>query len=124
MRIEIRTISHSRQRYPTVGDWVFDGDTLRIAVSDTGNPHHAFLVGLHEMIEAYLCRVRGVPEESVTAFDLAFEVSRAPGNTDEPGDDPLAPYRREHFFATSIERLMAAELGVDWTVYDAAVNDL
>ena len=35
-----------------------------------------------------------------------------------------APYRKEHFFATNLERLLAAELKVDWFEYDRYVDAL
>lgn len=124
MNITIKTIPHAEQRYPTVGDWIEEGGGLIVAVSDMGNDDFAFLVGLHEMIEGWLCLRRRIDQGAVDAFDVAFEAARQPGNTDEPGDHPDAPYRREHFFATSIERLMAAELGVDWAEYEKAVNAL
>jgi hypothetical protein len=137
MHIYIDTIAHSEQRYPTVGDWQFtaeggggqrstpvEGPVLHVAVSEMKNVDYEFLVGLHEMIEAYLCHKRGIREEDITAFDKAFEASRPKGNIDEPGDHILAPYRKEHFFATSIERLVAAELSVDWTEYDKTVVNL
>lgn len=125
MNITIKTIRHGDQRYDTVGDWLFNRRThLHVLVSRMGNRDYEFLVGLHEMIEAWLCQKRKIYEVAITAFDVAFEEKREPGNTDEPGDDPQAPYRREHFFATSIERLMAAELGVDWAEYEKVVNGL
>jgi hypothetical protein len=56
---------------------------------------------------------------------MAFEKARESGRVSgEPGDAPDSPYRREHFFATSLERLLAAELGVDWAVYEAHVDSL
>ena len=35
----------------------------------------------------------------------------------EPGDDPRAPYRQEHFIAEAVERIVAAFIGVDWRVH-------
>ena len=40
------------------------------------------------------------------------------------GDNVNAPYRKEHFFATNLERLFASELGVDWFEYDRYVDAL
>jgi hypothetical protein len=108
----VAVIPHADQRYPTIGDWVFGGDALTIAVSDTGDPKMNFLIGLHEQIEAMLCLERGIPEPEVMAFD------RAHPELDEPGADPRAPYHAEHVFAEQIERLVAARLGVDWTEYE------
>ena len=125
MKILIETIKHAQQPYPTVGYWRRDPNgTLRINVSEEIGDKYALLVAIHELIEVSLCEERGITLESVDKFDKAFEKSRKPGNDDEPGDSPLAPYRREHFFATNIERLMAAELGIDWKKYDDAVNAL
>ena len=87
-----------------------------------GNEDYEFLVAVHELIEQYLCKKRNIKEPDISAFDIEFEKNRQPGNEDEPGDDPSAPYRKEHFFATSIERLIAAELGVDWQEYDKKIN--
>lgn len=128
MKTIIETIPHGDQKYPTVGDWRTDSDgTLQIKVSDMGNDDYALLVALHELIEVTLCKKRGITEKSVDAFDIKFEKEREAGlhgETEEPGDAPDAPYKREHFFATNIERMMAQELGVDWNEYDKAVNSL
>ena len=124
MKIRIDSIPHGRQRYPTVGDWFYRGDTLVVRVSKMSDPRYEQLVALHELVEVLLCKKRGITQKSVDAFDKAFEKARKPGNVDEPGDDPKAPYRKEHFFATNVERLMAAELGVDWNKYAVEVESL
>lgn len=128
MNIDIKIIPHEQHRYPTVGDWQFDaaGD-LHIQVSKMSDPAYESLVALHETVEAILCRDRGVTTEQVDTFDKQFEKERENGlhtETDEPGDDPRAPYKREHFFATSVERLMAAEMGVDWKTYEEEIYSL
>lgn len=126
LRIFIRSKPHSEQRYDTCGDWEFDpkDGSLTITVSNLQDWRQEFCVAVHELIEVMLCKHRGITQEEVDNFDMAFEEVRQEGNTDEPGDDPLAPYRKEHFFATSIERLLAAELGVDWNEYEKAINSL
>ena len=70
---------------------------------------------------------RNISEKSVTDFDTAFELRRnqkLESLEAEPGDSPLAPYRKEHFFATSVERLTAAELEIDWTEYENQIYSL
>lgn len=121
MHIYIDTIPHSSQRYDTCGDWFLWKDRLDVRVSKLDDEDYEFLIGIHETIEAYLCKRRSIKEQDVTNFDIKFGEE---GRDGEPGDAPDAPYRKEHFFATSIERLIAAELGVDWELYDAAVNNL
>lgn len=128
MKIIIETIPHNQQPYPTVGDWRKDEDgTVRIKVSDMGNDDYAFLVGIHEAIEQRLCEKRGITTEEVDAFDKKFETEREAGlhgDEDEAGDAPDAPYRKEHFFATNIEALISAELGVNWQEYEKVVYSL
>ena len=125
MNIRIETIEHNEQRYETCGDWMFDekGDLL-IRVSSMKNWKYELLIALHELVEVVLCKDRGITDDVVCAFDKAFEEKRALGNVDEPGDDSLAPYKKEHFFATNIERLMSEEISVDWKEYDTTVNSL
>ena len=125
MKITIETIPHKNQRYETAGDWIFDssGD-LTIRVSDLGDWRFNALIGLHELVEVLQCKHDGVTQEAVDAFDIAFEKNRAPDNEDEPGDDPKAPYQRQHNLATGIERIMAASMGVKWEEYDGAIQAL
>jgi hypothetical protein len=121
----MKTIPHFQQAYETVGNWkIAEDESISIEVSDMHNEDYAFLVAIHEAIEVWLCRKRSITEESVTAFDINFEGRRLHGDTSEPGDDPNAPYRKEHFFATTVERMIAAELGVDWKTYDDTVTSL
>lgn len=107
MRIEIETVPPADMRYDTLGDWFWVGEALHIQVSADLSPNEAFLVGLHEMTEAWLCRDKGIPQEFVDGFDLAFE------GDGEPGDDPDAPYRIQHRQAMMIEHLTALFLGLD-----------
>jgi hypothetical protein len=83
---------------------------------------YEFLIGMHEVIEAYLAIYAGVLPDAVDRFDKAYEAKRKPGDDSEPGDDPRAPYHREHVFASKVERLLAQELGVNSSVYDREVS--
>ncbi len=124
MRIIIETIPHDTQRYETCGDWKWDGDDLYVKVSDTGNDDHALLVGVHEIIEAYLCKKHGIDEAAVTAFDMAFEASRPEDDDSEPGDDFEAPYHHEHMMASDIEKYVAEVIHADWSEYEKAIGCL
>lgn len=119
--IRIKTIPHNLERYPTVGDYFEKYGIIHIKVSDLKDWRYEFLIALHELIEAMLCKKRNISWDSVTEFDLQFEKEGLDG---EPGDDPRAPYRKEHFFATNIEALTADQLGVDWAAYEEACNKL
>lgn len=99
-------------------------ELIRIRVSELSDWRCEALVAVHELVELLLCRQRGITPEEVDAFDKEFEAKRQPGNEDEPGDDPAAPYRKEHFFATNIEALLSSELGVDFQDYGKEIVKL
>ena len=114
MKIVIEVIPHHEQRYATLGDYWVDVDGVQqVRVSDLGNPHMNILVALHELIELTLCEARGIAEPDIKAFDEAHP------DADDPGSLPDAPYGLEHRFAEKIEYVMAGELNVTWTDYEA-----
>lgn len=129
MNIIIKTISHKEQVYETVGDWRFDDKgNLNIFVSEMGDWKKELLVALHELVEVALCKDRGIKQKDVDSFDIEFEKVRAvyPGiiGNQEPGDMISAPYHKEHVLATSIEKYVASELGVNWQEYEEVVQSL
>jgi len=115
MKIEARSIAQNEHRYPTLGDYWEEGDTLQVRTTRFPDWRHDFLILLHEMVEAVLCLHRGIPEPSIKKFDEAFE---AAGMIGEPGDQVSAPYYEEHQFAQAMEMMMAQELGVNWREYE------
>lgn len=121
--INITAIPHKKQRYPTVGDWIYYDNLkhLNIYVSSTPDWREAIAVAVHELAEAVLCIDRGISQKSVDEFDMKFEEDHKPG---EPGDDPKAPYYDEHQVATIIERILARELHLNWNSYDRHLADL
>lgn len=125
MDIDIKTVPYEQMRYETVGDWHFDKHgNLHIIVAKMPDVRFEQLVAYHELTEALLCRQRGVAQEAVDKFDGLFEAERKVGKhgeADEPGDDPRAPYHKEHIFATAAEHAMAAEMKVDWDAYEKAI---
>ena len=149
MIIDWQVINHDDQKYETVGNWWWDGPNLNIRVSRLSNARYEWLIGIHELIEVFLCKLAGVNPQEVDEFDERFEESRAQllkaplaeagwyVGTDcgctlhrakadqyEPGDDPHAPYHRQHMLASAIERLFALWLGVDWQAYELEVQSL
>lgn len=127
--VEVKVVPAKEQRYPTVGDWWYDGNgTLQIRVShELGNPSAIEAVALHEQIEAFRCTALGITEKAVTDFDLLYVQERALGKhteDDEPGDDPRAPYQRQHFFATNLEFQYIYECGITVKEYEDMFKDL
>lgn len=128
MPILIYDVPHNTQRYDTCGDWIWDAlNNLTISISNTGDWRYNFLVAFHEQIEATLCRLHNISEPDIVEFDRKFEVERTLGKhslTAEPGDDPRAPYHKEHIFATHIEKQTADAMGVDWADYEEHIYNL
>ena len=125
MKIMISSVPHGVCRNESVGDYGgrFPSDCW-IKVSRTGDWRMDFCIAAHELVEFALCSHRGIKNKDILAFDRVFEASRCPGSHVEPGDDPKAPYKAEHAFATRIERLMVEELGINCEEYEAKVDSL
>lgn len=117
MTVLMQTTPHRYQRYDTLGDFQTTAAGLLITVSELGDWRYEFLVMLHEFVEEALTRHRGIAEPDIMSFDLDHP------DLDDPGMDPSAPYHREHVTATSLEMLLAQELGVDWTAYEKACEE-
>jgi len=125
MRINIEVIPHEQQRYPTVGDYWMEDGVQQVRVSRLPDWRYEILVAVHEIVELAITRHRGIPEEVISEFDVQFEQLRESRlRSGEPGDHPGSPYRKEHFFATNLERLLAGELEVDWFEYERHVDGL
>lgn len=116
--ILIKVIPESEQRDCVNGaDWWWDGSgDLQVRISPMSDWRYEALLALHETIEAILCKHNGVAEPDVCAFDQEYDKTH---NFDvDAGDEPDAPYVREHCFATGLERVICAELDVNWKTYD------
>ena len=119
MNITIVTLPHKAQRYDTGGDWQFDEKgNLLISVSELGNWKREFLVAMHELIEAALCKDVGITTEEVDDFDMAWEEH---DGIEEPGDDPAAPYYHLHQIALAFEHHLAVALGINFRQHDRGI---
>lgn len=119
MIISLKDIKHEEQRYETVGDWVWELDHLIIHISDLGDEKMNACIAIHELIEALLCRFHGVTQQEVDAFDMGLGK-----NLEDPGESPLAPYHKQHMFASGIELVFAQKIGVDWNEYEKKIKEL
>ena len=131
LNIDIKTIPRKDQRYETVGDYyesTADDGLQHVRVSDMGNSDYELLVAIHELVEWYLTAKRGIKPEDIDDFDIKFEALRSTApeviGDQEPGHMVSAPYHKEHVTAERIERILAAELGVDWEAYNTKANHL
>jgi hypothetical protein len=121
-RIEIRFIPHKDHRYPTVGDYFESGEigNVIINVSKMRDKRYEFLVAIHELVEMCLCDVAGIPFDEIDRFDK----SAIGQQSEDPGMEPLAPYRRQHAIAMAIEMLLATEMNVEWLKYESYLTHL
>ena len=113
-RIIIEALSPDQMRLDAYkeegcGDWFVNkanGDIhIRVAGPDVWIDEESFLIALHELIEARLCFKAGVTQDAVDTFDEKFSADG------EPGDDPAAPYQKQHRAASILEHQMAIFLG-------------
>lgn len=101
----------------TGADWFWDdAGNLQIRISKLSNWRREVALGIHEAVEAVLCRHDGVSQGDVDAFDHQYERTHA--SDLNSGDDPAAPYAKQHCFATACERILIAAFGVSWEEYD------
>lgn len=125
--ISVKIIPHHLQIYDTCGNYrIVDGDLL-IEISDTGNFFYNMLVLVHELVEIIQVIKAGIKFKDIDNWDIKFERDRTAGlhrNTAEPGDDPKSPYYKAHKFATKVERLLCACLGLSWVKYNNALYSL
>ena len=118
MILNAKTIPHKEHRYPTTGDYWEEGGVGQIRVSEMESEDYEFLIMIHELVEGHLCKKRGVAVETVRAWDMAYQ------GDGEPGSAAGSPYKKEHFFAEAVERMVASALRVDWDNYEEAINKL
>jgi hypothetical protein len=107
----------------TGADWWWEGDTLQVRVAaelEDWRERGALIV--HEVSEAIMCKYNGVTVQQVDEFDAKF---KGENEIDiNAGDEPYAPYRVEHTFATAIERILTGVLHVDWKGYDERLGKI
>lgn len=145
--IVIESIPHDVQEYETVGDYMETDNEIHIVVSDLEDEKLEWLIAVHELVEIMLMKHAGIPLQASTDYDVEFEAARedtirsveASGLGKamcflfrgreymidaEPGDAPDSPYREQHNYATAVERMMCAALGIPWAYYTARCNEL
>ena len=123
-QVKTEIVPLDSQRYATLGDYYEENGTLHFKISDTGNDTFNKVILVHELVEQILTEYQGVKEPDILAFDLWVEKQIELGEypeDGEPGDHPLAPYRKQHDFAMNIERQIMNFLGIPFADYDKQV---
>ena len=114
-KISIDIVKSALVRYPTLGDYYSINGEDVYTITAMPQDGMTLAIAVHELVEFMLCQRDGVREKSITDFDISFETGRCHG---EPGDDPAAPYRKQHQAATSVERAVIAAFGLSWEDYE------
>jgi hypothetical protein len=108
----------------TGADWWWDEqDILQVRIAtELPDWRERAALALHEAFEALVCRHMGITVAMVDVFDAKFK-----GENEydiNAGDDPDAPYRIPHTYATAIERVFTGVCGVDWYGYDRRLEKI
>ncbi len=115
--IHIMSIPHKDQRYNTCGDyWETPEGTIEIRVDDLGDEKEETMIIIHELIELFLTKVKGISWEEIDKFDKELDKTHPEL---EPGDQPEAPYYHQHQIACIVERILCPEVGMNWEKYNS-----
>jgi hypothetical protein len=119
VKVSIQEIDHSAQRYNTVGDW-YPGPAgwKMVLVSKMSDRRLAKLIAIHELIEMWCCEEDGITSDMVDDWDFNHE------NYEDEEYWKGCPYRDQHLFAESIERMLADRWGVIWDKYGDVIEEM
>jgi hypothetical protein len=94
------------------GDYFYDKDgTLQMRIADYPNEIQNIGTILHELLEVWKLKVKGVSVRAVEKFDDEHSLH------DDPGCLAEAPYHIEHMESIKHERLLCKSMGFDWHTY-------
>ena len=113
LKIVIETVDH--QRYPTAGDWQLKPDGLHILLSRMSDRRYEFLVGMHEAIEAYLCKLPASHRRSWIDLTKRTSANASQATTATRETTPRRP-------TTKSICSLPDQLGVNWSAYDREVS--
>ena len=123
-KITIETKPHKEILNNQVGDYQENENEIIITVADIGNKKLSFLIAIHELVELFMINDSDITIKQVEDWDAMYEYQRKDGDFSEAGDHPKCPYRRFHFAATNVERIVADLLNVSWSDYENKINSL
>lgn len=126
MNIFIKTIPNEEIKLRhgfTACDWWWEVEDLQVVVAtEITNWREAMSLAIHEATEALMCKHLGITHQQVDLFDAQYQARHE--SDLNAGDEPDAPYRVPHNYATAIERILTGVLEVDWKTYDFNLDKL
>lgn len=104
--IHIKVIPHTCQRYETYGDyWIDEKGILQIRVSEFDDLNISRDISIHEFLEAWRCKMKGIDFKEIDKFDLEHLDHPDPGLLSD------APYHAEHMLSMDMEYFLAKQDG-------------
>lgn len=117
--IEVASLQHKHQRYDTAGDYeAHSVYCWEVRISKMSDWRYEAVVLIHELVEMFLLKHHNISFDVVDKWDLTHPES------DDPGELPGCPYRKEHLAAEKVEKLFALLMGVAWDEYWDAFEKL
>ena len=111
-KIVIEVIPYKKMYMEYFGDFYWEKDgTLQIRVAQYPNEIQDVGTIVHEFLEAWKLKVKGVSVKDVEMFDKEHE------DHDDPGCLKDAPYHKEHMESLYIEKIICKQMGFDWNTY-------
>jgi hypothetical protein len=131
VKINIEVIPHKDQRCGITGEWWTDADGIfQVRVSRMGDKRYEALHIVHEIAEwaASLMHPDIMDDKITDAYDEDFlrkrENGELPVKLEEPGFGPGCPYGDGHHIGTGFEMILCPIMGVNWTNYEARVDEV
>ena len=126
MKINIETIPHGDQRYPTVGDyWDDENGVMQVRVSDMKDWRYEALVIIHELVEMFLTKHRGIRRTRDQRFRHQIRtVARGTARLRRAGRSPARALSQRTFFRDQPGAAFLFRTGLDWFAYDRDVDAL
>jgi ribosomal protein S18 acetylase RimI-like enzyme len=108
--ISLKIIPQNKMRYPDLGDWFDSKNVWEIRVPELWDIDIEFSLLVHEIIERYLIMKQGY---SVSYIDNWIK-ENLKDDYKQGAMTKGAPQKKAHIFATKIEKMICAHLGVNW----------
>lgn len=116
----ITVCPHKHQTYNTAGNYNQWDNYWLLEVSELPDWRMEAAIVIHEFVEMCLTKHRGISWDDITRYDTVGNGK----DSDDPGANEDAPYHKEHTEAERLERLFCDMIGIEWDVYNKALDAL
>lgn len=128
MNMIFKTVTMKEQPFLTQGDWQTDKDGNMVStIAECEDWRFWAIVAIHEMVEYFICKLRGVTIEDCNKFDAMYEEGYRSGKIPldkEAGYDKRCPYHRGHVWGDRFAWVLAKLLRVKIKDYNRYMDKL